>query len=85
MKHRQGTGKTCCLCGRTIYPGLEMWTTVDGVCMPCHRDCGVPAASDRPERPVKHLEWRYSTKKPTRRERKHAELQKDPERTVEAV
>lgn len=57
----------CVLCGRKIQPGLEMWTMAGGVCRTCHRDCGVPAAQARPER---HLEWVYSTKKKTRKERK---------------
>lgn len=67
----------CCLCGRTIVPGLEMHTTIDGVSLPCHRDCGIPAAQAAPEE-ERHLVWIYSTKKKTRKqkkeERKHAEL-----------
>lgn len=59
----------CCLCGRMIWPGLEMWTTIDGKCLPCHRDCGVPVAQARPET-IHHLEWKYSTRKKTRKQRK---------------
>lgn len=61
--------RVCCLCGRTIVPGLEMYTTMDGVSRPCHRDCGIPAAQAAPEE-VKHLAWVYSTRKKTRREKK---------------
>lgn len=68
MKNREPL--RCWFCGRTIIPGLEMWSTVDGVCRPCHRDCGVPKAQAAPER-VQHLAWKYSTRKPTRKERKH--------------
>lgn len=69
-KRRRRGPLRCCLCGRIIIPGLEMWTTVNGICRPCHRDCGVPAAQARPEREIHHLEWKYSTRKMTRRERK---------------
>lgn len=52
--------KRCCLCGRSIIPGLEMWIKVKGELQPCHRDCGIPKAAASPEPPVKHLKRNLS-------------------------